>query len=223
MEVSVVCRWILISLLMIIFPCLTMAKVLPKLTTITQIYNESAPPVTKSSKPEVYDVAIEVQQALQKRIDLIDNLIKDPVIIEAVKKGSCNFSQKEIDRLDKHWRQASSDDPFIKQYSNNPCAAKLKQFQKKHSEFIEIFVTCAKGVNVCQTNKTTDFYQADEEWWQKSFAEGKGRAFFNQFEFDKSTQHLSISVFVPVVDPENKAVIGVCKAVMAANVIGKEL
>ena len=36
------------------------------------------------------------------------------------------------------------------------------------------------------SNKTTDFYQADETWWQAAFAGGSGKDFLGEVELDKS-------------------------------------
>jgi len=36
----------------------------------------------------------------------------------------------------------------------------------------EVFVTNKYGANVCQTNKTSDYYQADESWWHRAKEDG---------------------------------------------------
>ncbi len=67
-------------------------------------------------------------------------------------------------------------------------------------------------MNVCQTNKITDYYQADEGWWQETFAMGKAcRA---APEFDESAKVFALPLYVPVRDPTSGKIIGVAKAVV---------
>jgi HAMP domain-containing protein len=75
-----------------------------------------------------------------------------------------------------------------------------------------MFLTDKFGGLVASSGKTSDFYQEDEEWWQKSFADGKGKVLIGNIVFDESANTLSMSIVVPVKD-RNGGVIGICKAV----------
>jgi len=61
------------------------------------------------------------------------------------------------------------------------------------------------------TNKTSDYYQADEQWWQKSYNEGKGRSFHSKVEYDKSAGFWGIALYVPIYDRQQE-MIGIIKA-----------
>jgi hypothetical protein len=58
---------------------------------------------------------------------------------------------------------------------DGPGAQALQLLRKTNSYFAEVFITNRFGELVTTTNKTSDFFQADEEWWQGAFYAGKGR------------------------------------------------
>ena len=95
----------------------------------------------------------------------------------------------------------------------NSCAIKLKQFQAEHPAFVEIFVTDLSGMNVCQTNMTTDFYQADEKWWQTAYNNGQGKLYYGEIEYDDSASEVVSPIYMPIY--EHKKLIGIAKALVA--------
>ena len=99
----------------------------------------------------------------------------------------------------------------------------LVEFQKEHPEFYEIFVTDKLGLNAAQTNETSDFYQADEDWWIGAYNGGEGREYHGILEFDESAQTEGISIYIPVHDPDTNEVIGISKAVLSVDAIKSEL
>ena len=84
-------------------------------------------------------------------------------------------------------------------------------YMEKHSYsmFGEIFVTNKYGVNIGQTGRTSDYYQADEEWWQNG---REDRLYIGDVNFDESSDIYSIDIVIGI-DDENGDFIGVLKAV----------
>ena len=168
----------------------------------------------------------DVEQVLERKIRLVKPLLLELEIIEAVRASNQKNQQislKEILRLDKQWRATKGVDGFVKKFLTNPCARYLIAFQDAHEGFSEIFIADAKGLNVCQTNKTTDYYQADEEWWVKGFNDGKGHTYHGQIEYDESARSEAISLYIPMMDPQTRRAIGVAKAVVDIISIKREL
>ncbi|WP_119328953.1 PDC sensor domain-containing protein [Cysteiniphilum halobium] len=95
----------------------------------------------------------------------------------------------------------------------NACAVKLKQFQAEHPAFVEIFVTDLSGMNVCQTNMTTDFYQADEKWWQVVYHNGVGKLYYGEIEYDGSASEVVVPIYMPIY--AHKKLIGIAKTLVA--------
>jgi len=180
-------------------------------------------------KPELKletTLAPEVEAVLDKKILLISQLIQDPIIIDAVKKTNeenKNLSLDEILALDKRWRAIKGVNDFISSFLTNEVALKLIEFQEDNLGFTEIFIADAYGLNVGQTNKTTDYYQADEDWWVDSYAGGQGKSLHGPIEFDESAQTEAIAIYVPVMDPETNRAIGVAKAIVDIVAIKADL
>ena len=57
---------------------------------------------------------------------------------------------------------------------------------------------------------TSDFYQADEEWWKDAYNGGKGNVFAGGIEFDASSKYWVIPIAVPMFD-HNREVVGILK------------
>lgn len=168
----------------------------------------------------------EVEKILDNKIFLVRDLIRHPTIIAEVKRANDDhqaLSLQEILELDTRWRNAEGVDDFIKPFITNEVAFLLIQFQEDHIGFSEVFVTDVYGLNVGQTNKTTDYYQADEDWWIGAYNSGMGKAYHGPIEFDESAQAEAISLYIPIMDPETSTVIGVVKAVVSIAAIKMEL
>ena len=72
----------------------------------------------------------------------------------------------------------------------------------------EIFATNKYGANVAQTQRTTDYYQADEQWWQIAKKEG---FYVGPVEFDESVGSFTITIAIGVYD-DRKDFIGAIKS-----------
>ena len=155
----------------------------------------------------------EIERQLDRNMQLLQVKMQDSAILEAVHIGNKrdrNITAQQIEALDKKWQESGEELPA--RLTSKKCNESLKLFQRTFKGFAEIFVTSARGLNVCQTNKTTDFYQADEDWWKRTFKHGKSRQ--ARPEFDQSAGVFAVPIYVPVRDPATGNVIGVSKAVV---------
>ena len=169
-----------------------------------------------------------VQKIVEQKIELIEKKVaRDACVINEVKRyneKNENYSMEEIKKADEAWRVSKKTvTDFMKEFLTGPLAEFLIVFQESHEGFVEMFMTDVKGLNVAMTNKTSDYLQSDEDWWVKCYADGQGRAYYSDIEYDEIAMSESISVFVPVKDPQDNKVIGVIKAVIDITSIQREL
>ncbi|MBN2566319.1 MAG: HAMP domain-containing protein, partial [Candidatus Eisenbacteria bacterium] len=82
--------------------------------------------------------------------------------------------------------------------------------KRGHEVFSEVFVTNRYGANVAQSQRTSDYYQADEGWWQEAKKRG---LYVTDVQYDESAGVYSIDVCVRVDDSEGRF-FGVLKAVV---------
>ncbi|OGW80259.1 MAG: hypothetical protein A3G33_06190 [Omnitrophica bacterium RIFCSPLOWO2_12_FULL_44_17] len=143
---------------------------------------------------------------------------RSPVIESNLKYVSLSSRQIQgyLLAIDQEWIKAPQNDLLVKNYLGNQMSVRLFELAE-HSENIgEIFLTDQYGGLVAASGKTSDFYQADEEWWQKTYADGKGRVYFGSVEIDASTGVKGLTVGLPI-KKNNGEVIGVCKMFIDIN------
>lgn len=118
--------------------------------------------------------------------EMVDSeIVKRSIDIQNERYGT--LKENEIIGLDNQWRNETKGDvkPLISATLSNPLSANLTRKQA-HSVglFTEIFVMDANGLNVGQSNITSDMWQGDEAKFQKSFGAGHGAIFIDDAEFD---------------------------------------
>ncbi|OGF63288.1 hypothetical protein A2662_03075 [Candidatus Giovannonibacteria bacterium RIFCSPHIGHO2_01_FULL_45_33] len=171
-------------------------------------------------------LSAEIEAVLSAKISTIEELAANQIILKEVvlqNEKNKDLSKNAIIALDTKWRASKGIDDFIKPFLTNKIAVALHEFQEKNPGYPEIFVTDKIGLNAGQTNKTSDYYQADESWWVDAYAGGIGKSYHGEIEFDDSAQSEAISIYVPIKDPVNMKAIGVIKAVLSITAIKSAL
>lgn len=100
--------------------------------------------------------------------------------------------------IDAEWQSGADNDALIRPFLTNPIAAELLEFRREFPENAEVFVTDRYGAVIAATNRTTDFYQADEEWWQTAYNGGEGSVFLGLPEYDESVGQTAMQIAVPL-------------------------
>ena len=189
--------------------------------------NEQTNPSQQES-PSTADrlLSEKVEAVVLKKIELITHRIAShPTVIKAVKESNQvnqHLTLSDIEKLDAHWIGSTAVNDQINKFVVNDSAKLLQELQKTSHGFSEIFITDAKGLNVAMTNKTSDYYQADEDWWVDTFNGGRGKSYYGSIEYDESAMAEAVPLYIPIKDETNTA-IGVIKAVVDLGVIKKEL
>ncbi len=125
----------------------------------------------------------------------------DPVIVGAVRHHNAQGKTlKQIKEMDEKWKGAPGVADFMRALMTSECGKRLKQIQNSASYFAEIFVMDNQGANVALTDKTSDYWQGDEEKFTQSYKGGAGGVHISDVEFDDSAQAYLVQVSVPVKD-----------------------
>src|SRR5690606_2655986 len=90
-----------------------------------------------------------------------------------------------VERL---WPGLGTDDPRLKPILKNELATELHRFRTLNPLYSEILVTDASGVVVAATNKTSDYIQSDEAWWQKARNLPARAAWLQGISYDQSAK-----------------------------------
>ena len=169
------------------------------------------------------------------RIEQLQAYTKDLAGEEILTRSNQDFEkldnrQEYINKKDQAWITNNTEkiNTFMEDLIGNELSAEIRgEFELKsfyeerygYTVFGEMIVTNKYGVNAAQTSKTSDYYQADEAWWQKTKTSG---LFIGNVEYDNSAGIYAIPVGVRI-DSTDGEFWGVVKAVLniaeAINVV----
>lgn len=141
-------------------------------------------------------------------------IAQDPVVVEAVKAQNAEYAsltQADIDKLDQQWKTeaTAADKPLIGKVLANAVSKYLAQAREQSKGlYNELFVMDDKGLNVGASDATSDYWQGDEDKWQKTYSVGPDAVFVDKVEQDESTQQLQSQVSFSIVDPATRTAIG---------------
>ncbi|PWE55497.1 hypothetical protein DEM27_15715 [Metarhizobium album] len=132
--------------------------------------------------------------------------LADPAIIAALKVQNAAHARLlpgDIEALDTEWRTEVADGHYklINKLLSDPISAMLLAKQGQFSGAVtEIILMDAYGLNAAQSSVTSDYWQGDEQKFQKSFGDGKDAFFISDPEKDLSTQMLQSHACLTIVD-----------------------
>jgi hypothetical protein len=127
----------------------------------------------------------------------------DSKVIAAIKAQNGQNASWDVNVLDKKWRAevGAGGGPMIEKTLANDLSAYLKAVQgDAGGQFTEIFVMDNKGLNVGQTDVTSDYWQGDEAKFQKTYGVGDGAIHVSDVELDESTQTYQLQVSMTISD-----------------------
>jgi methyl-accepting chemotaxis protein len=164
--------------------------------------------------------AIQVGQTLVNELNLLNSLALSQAIQERATAATAanSLSPSEIQTLDEQWMAAdaadNNSDPLVESVLNDSLSAELIKYQAKFPENVEIFLTDLKGVSIATTDRTSDYLQSDEEWWQAAYQDGE---YIAQPEFDASSNTLAINMAVAIRARKSDRIVGVLRTTVNIN------
>jgi hypothetical protein len=148
--------------------------------------------------------AFAVDQAAAEKIikEKISVWLNSPEVINAIKmqnEKNAALTDAEITALDEKWK--AGDATLLDSVLKNALSAYLKDIVAKGGGlYTEIFVMDSKGLNVGQSDKTSDYWQGDEPKWQKTYKIGANAIDISEVELDESTQTYQVQISTTVTD-----------------------
>jgi hypothetical protein len=137
-----------------------------------------------------------------------------PDVRRAAAEGSATpFDPARAKDTDAKWQADRAGASKASGLLANSASEFLADLVKQDSVYREILVTDRHGRLVAASNVTSDYFQADEDWWIKSFDGGRGRVSVTDVRRDDSAQVYAFEVAVPVHAPGGDELAGVMKIV----------
>ncbi len=135
-------------------------------------------------------------------------------LLQAIKSQNekhAGLSQSEIDTLDQTWRAEAdaSDQPMIDDLLSRSTSEYLRDMQMQTDGIVtEVFLMDNLGLNVAQSDATSDYWQGDEAKFQETFGVGSGTIHIGEIELDESSGAYQIQVSMTISDPADGSPIG---------------
>ncbi len=132
--------------------------------------------------------------------------------------------QERITSLDKDWQAAPLDQEtqFMKQLIAGGLSRQLRadffefwEYEQGYHIFEEVFITNKYGELVAASNRTTDYRQDDENWWQ---AARKNGWVIQDVIYDESAKNYAVPLCVRI-ENDREEFIGVIKALLSTQSI----
>ncbi len=144
----------------------------------------------------------------------VSEWVRNASLVEAIKAQNSEhaaLTQSEIDSMDNQWRSetGATSQPMIERVLKSAISQYLAGLKEQEQGLItEIFVMDNKGLNVGQSDMTSDYWQGDEAKWQKTYLAGPDAVFVDEIEQDESTQMFQSQLSMAITDPGSGEVIG---------------
>lgn len=136
--------------------------------------------------------------------------------------GSSDEIVATIQALDAQWVVANDNDPLVQRILSADPAINAVTFQtidflKAFPAHTEIFATDRYGATIGATGRLSDYYQADETWWQAAWNDGQGAVYISEPTFDESAGVTALLLAVPIVSQDAEEVIGIIRSTLIVD------
>lgn len=143
-------------------------------------------------------------------------LARTPTVRQAaVAANEAPFSEGDVMALDSEWQGATGVPRPLGGLLTSSTSRFLLDITRQDPVYREILVTDRHGRLVAASNRTSDYFQADEEWWQDSFSGGvRGQLSVSGVLYDESARSEAIQIAAPITEESGDNVLGVLKVIV---------
>ncbi len=175
------------------------------------------------------DVRMEyVVDALSEKLALLRSIALESVIVDVLETTNAQYggdvaaAEKSLLDIDRQWIIASDGSALVQSVvdpARNTLTARLFVHADTFPANSEVLITDRYGGLVAATRRTSDYYQADEDWWQAVLAGGRGAFYIGQPAYDESAGYVAINLAVPIFSAHDNEVIGVLRSTLNIEII----
>ena len=205
----------------------TVALGVPIVTESTRFLEEN---LEREYTTLVVNRATEVGDLLSEQVSVITTLSLNQILLQEVEadnqsyQGSASAIQAELDAKDAQWRAAdaanNNNDLLVSEHLKNSIAYELVEFRQAFPNHTEVFITDVYGGLAGTTNRTSDYYQADEAWWQAAYNDGQGAIYISAPEFDESANAIGVQIALPLRDRATGEITGILRTTYLMSALG---
>jgi len=120
-------------------------------------------------------------------------------VVQAVKaQQAAPLPLERVQAIDQAWQRGEDPEGLATSLAKNDCAQALQTLMSANPGYGEAFASDDRGALVCMTQRTSDYFQGDEETWSRAYADGAGAVFVSGNARDSSTSQHMVHISVPI-------------------------
>lgn len=162
--------------------------------------------------------ALRVDRYLGDHERLVSVLASSPAIVDAARAATAYSRREGLPGRSVAELEARFDGSRSLELDTR-LRAYLRQLRST-GDIAEIILTDSHGFNAVTTGRTSDFVQADEDWWQQAMREG---AVVTEASYDSSARSVSISMTGVIRESADGPPLGALKVVFGLRGVDQEL
>jgi GAF domain-containing protein/HAMP domain-containing protein len=169
-----------------------------------------------------------IGEILSKQIIVLQGIALNDLVKESAATATASYSgdlpavEAQLLAIDDEWRAAADDSPLVQSIvdpASNRLTSQLLNFATAFPDHVEIFLTDRYGGLLASTGRTSDYYQADEAWWQVAYQGGKGGIYISEPEYDESAGYTSIVMAGPIMSNQSGEVVGIARTTFRMDAV----
>ncbi len=156
--------------------------------------------------------ALSIGELLVRQVDILQSLSINSQFWSRFRTANRKYGtdpdeiQIAINDLEQNWDSSTGADRLVYDTLLNIGAIELQALRDKFPAHVQLFVTDVYGGVLAATDRTLDYYHADEEWWQRAYNNGQGAIYISQPTFDQRSATFGLIIALPVFDPDQNVV-----------------
>jgi hypothetical protein len=159
-------------------------------------------------------------QFISDRLLEVNGVAAEPSIVDAIttanhahERMSDEAIAARIQVIEQRW-DTSDGDPLVKAMLSSRTSRWLQRQRTVNSLLLKIIVADETGASVAATDKPLHYAQADKEYWQAVYAQGRGRVNVTDVRYDERNRSNYVEVGVPILEEGSGRFIGAVSALV---------
>ena len=163
---------------------------------------------------------------LSEQLSILRSIVLTDLVRDQTKAANIRFGDDEaliksqLLTMDAQWQAADDDSQLVQSIVSpeiNPLAAQLLEYTKAFPYHAEILLTDRHGGLLAATQRTSNYYQANEEWWEAAYSNGFGASYIGQPEYDASSMSIVLNMAFPILS--DGQIIGMVRTIFRMDAV----
>ena len=177
-------------------------------------------------REKAVEAARRVEIQVTRGINEAQQLATTPFLRTAVTEANRSYEGKDqryiktmIQDWQKQWRRRRKSNEFPVFINRIVTNYLIRWHDIRRADYLGILVTDNQGALVVGSIPQAEYFHGKRAWWQAAFNEGRGSEYVSEFYFDPSYGTHVLTVAVPILDDQQRRVVGVVSVLLKRDSI----